>query len=61
MPAMHVRRAMVASTHDNLRHIGTKKVLAALQANYWWPTMRIDVAEIVGNCAVCAGEKYRFE
>ena len=61
MPAMHLHRAMVTSTHDNLRHIGTKKVLVALQADYWWPTMQIDVAEIVGNCALCAGEKCRFE
>ena len=47
--------------HDNLYHVGIKKVLTVLHIDYWWPTMRLDVGAVVLSCTTYAAENHQFE
>ena len=34
-------------------HLGARKVIAALQARFWWPKLAADVRTFIRGCLVC--------
>src|SRR6266566_2358688 len=40
-------------------HAGGRKTLFAINQDYWWPSMRRDVADFVKGCATCQSTKPR--
>lgn len=52
-----LRRAIMALFHDDMAHVGTGRLVAALQRSFSWPGMASSVAEWVSQCASCSATK----
>ena len=69
----HLQNCLVIVGNDNLRrgvislyhnfptagHPGGQKTLINITCDYWWPTIRTDVADFVKGCATCQATKPR--
>ena len=56
-----LKRGVISLYHDfpTAGHPGQRKTLASITRDYWWPNMRLDVAEFVKGCAICQSTKPR--
>jgi hypothetical protein len=56
-----LRRGIISLYHDfpTAGHPGGRKSLINIARDYWWPTMRTDVADFVKGCATCQATKPR--
>ena len=50
-----LREALVLLAHEGSMagHLGVHKTLARLRANFWWPGMAEEVAELMKSCHTC--------
>ena len=39
--------------HDNIGHLGTERTHTLLRDRFYWPGMKQDVDDYVGNCPHC--------
>ena len=51
------RGKLLVHHHDDVGHPGFQRTLARLQENYFWVSMKNDVARHVKNCRACARRK----
>ncbi|QRV96227.1 Transposon Ty3-I Gag-Pol polyprotein [Ceratobasidium sp. AG-Ba] len=51
------REEVIRSTHDMLRHAGTRKTLYGMRGRVWWDSMVSDVKEYCQSCVICATAK----
>ncbi|QRV97825.1 Transposon Ty3-I Gag-Pol polyprotein [Ceratobasidium sp. AG-Ba] len=51
------REEAIRSTHDMLRHAGTRKTLYGMRGRVWWDSMVSDVKEYCQSCVTCATAK----
>jgi hypothetical protein len=56
-----LRRGVISLYHDfpTAGHPGGRKTLFNIARDYWWPTIRIDIADFVKGCATCQATKPR--
>ena len=52
------RLEALKDAHSNT-HLGFKKTVHRLKANYWWPGMGRDVQKFLGTCAECVKKLYK--
>jgi hypothetical protein len=54
-------RGIISLYHDfpTAGHPGGQKSLISIACNYWWPTMRTNVADFIKGCATCQATKPR--
>ncbi|EOX94220.1 Uncharacterized protein TCM_003746 [Theobroma cacao] len=50
-----LRQAIMEEAHSSAYalHPGSTKMYRTIRENYWWPSMKRDVAEFVAKCLVC--------
>ncbi|QRV79630.1 Transposon Ty3-I Gag-Pol polyprotein [Ceratobasidium sp. AG-Ba] len=51
------REEAIKSTHEMLRHAGSRKTLYAMRGRVWWDTMVPDTKEYCQSCVTCATAK----
>ncbi len=51
--SMQYKLLRAAHAHRFAGHKGTAITLQQIRENYWWPSMTVDVNQIVGGCEVC--------
>ena len=56
-----LKRGIISLYHDfpTAGHPGGHKTLINMACDYWWPTMRTDIANFVKGCAICQATKPR--
>jgi hypothetical protein len=56
-----LKRGVISLYHDfpTAGHPGGRKTFINIARDYWWPTMRKDIAEFVKGCATCQATKPR--
>ncbi|KAJ3000255.1 hypothetical protein NUW54_g6809 [Trametes sanguinea] len=57
MGSRRLREILLRQAHSVLAHLGTKKTLAYLRDEVWWPNMVSDVVAYCKTCGVCATTK----
>ncbi|CDS36977.2 RNA directed DNA polymerase reverse transcriptase [Echinococcus multilocularis] len=50
-------QAVLQELHEQLGHVGEKKMLDASNKRYWWPSLTLDVRDFCRTCTTCSGFK----
>ncbi|OJT02036.1 Retrovirus-related Pol polyprotein from transposon 17.6 [Trametes pubescens] len=53
----NLKEIVIRQAHSLLAHLGSKKTMAYLRDEVWWPSMISDVAEYCRSCGVCSTTK----
>jgi transposase InsO family protein len=61
LPTPELQATALQRLHDDALagHLGRDKTLARVRAEFWWPSLSVDVAEYVAKCDVCQRSKNR--
>jgi len=56
-----LRRGVISLFHDSTTagHPGTLRTRLAIEKDFWWPTLKIDIRSYVQGCATCQSTKPR--
>ena len=62
VPKSSLRELLVKETHEGglMCHLGIDKTLALLNEHFYWPKMKVDVANHIGRCIVCHKAKSKL-
>jgi hypothetical protein len=60
VPPITDRESIVAKMHAENGHFGIKRTVHLVATNFWWRTMRHDVAVHVRDCSLCQRAKCSF-
>ncbi|CDS42018.1 RNA directed DNA polymerase reverse transcriptase [Echinococcus multilocularis] len=50
-------QTVLQELHEQLGHVGEKKMLGALSKRYWWPSLTLDVRDFCRTCTTGSGFK----
>ncbi|EUB63870.1 Transposon Ty3-I Gag-Pol polyprotein [Echinococcus granulosus] len=50
-------QTVLQELHEQLGHVGEKKMLDASSKRYWWPSPTLDVRDFCRTCTTCSGFK----
>ena len=56
-----LRWGVISLYHDSTtaKHSGTKRMRLAIENDFWWPTLKLDVQNFIKGCATCQSTKPR--
>lgn len=58
VPSPHEIPKIVSDTHEKLIHAGIRGTVYELRKNYWWPSMKSDIKNVINSCVKCAAIKF---
>lgn len=48
-----MKNNVIRTCHDDLGHVGVKKIVANITKVYWFPDMQEKIKNYIGNCLKC--------